>query len=145
MPNWCHNILRVESWSREESESREELQRFLDENNGGESAVLSLNRSYPVPMTLSEDEAFEWRCDNWNTKWDVEGGDVDEWADALTFDFETAGAPPLGWLEVVVRLYPLLGFQLEYRERNMCLFGELVGEAGEIVSHLCYEPVELVR
>jgi hypothetical protein len=141
MPNWCHNVLRLGC----ENGEIQELRRFLDENSGGESGVLSLNRSHPVPSTLSDSEAHDWRVKNWNTKWDVQDGYVDEWDDMLVIHFETAWAPPLGWLEVVVALYPLLNFYLEYREPNTCLFGEVMGEGGEIISHLLYEPVELVR
>jgi len=138
MSNTCYNQLHIHG------EQPVELWRFFDENNGGVKGVLSFNRSHPMPSALSNDDACEWRCDNWHTKWDTQGGSLHIGKASLLLKFDTPWSPPLGWLAVVVAHYASLHFHLEYNEPDMCRFGDVVGKGGKIVSHLRYKPVELI-
>ena len=78
---------------------------------------------------------YNWRINNWGTKWDAcEGGMRDsEWEVEATFD--TAWAPPTPWLEKVSAKYKRLKFTLEYSEEGMGFEGKAFAKAGDIVDN----------
>ena len=78
---------------------------------------------------------YNWRINNWGTKWDAcEGGMRDsEWEVEATFD--TAWAPPTPWLEKVSAKYKRLKFTLEYTEEGMGFEGRAYAKAGDVVDN----------
>lgn len=112
MPNWCMNDLRI-------SGDTEEILRFIEDNKtDGEFCFKTL---FPEPEYANPEDWYEWRLQNWGTKWDVDGNvDVNKLDDDLyRLYFTTAWSPPIHWFETVVKNYPTLKFELNAGEPGM--------------------------
>ena len=117
MPNWCDNqvtitgpssvIDKIEKIVKEEKDGNGLLNFFHPmpkELDGTTSPSSSADK--PQPMIEGFDNWYDWRCENWSTKWDVnEFYGVDKQADALighstiSFAFSSAWSPPIGAYE----------------------------------------------
>ena len=144
MPNWCWNHLEV---SGDEIQLRE----FVEKStiNIEENDDFSFNGTYPMPKTLritagthlsfiekikkyinirlyGYDNWYNWSIDNWGTKWDacephIDHNDIDYFA----VSFESAWAPPINWIDHIMKDFPDLCFTLEYEEPGMGFGGRL--------------------
>jgi len=111
MPNWCENILTIESPS-------DELQSYLQKNS------LSFEKIKPTPPELLEGSGwYDWRLTNWGTKWDLEEEDQRNVAEQLVSDscefsaiFMTAWAPPCQVIAALSAMFPNDEFVLRYVE-----------------------------
>lgn len=73
---------------------------------------------------------YEWRLENWDTKWDADT--VDHEGHRVTFD--TAWSPPIKWLAKVSEQHPTLTFTLAYIEQGMQFAGVATATAGVVVD-----------
>jgi hypothetical protein len=125
MPNWCTNILTVTG-------SAETLTRFRDQaKDPTRDTDLSLNKFCPVP----KGEAFGgyyWCTRNWGCKWDVQAKLKVAAGDRLEYEFVSAWSPPVAWLKVVSRNFPLLEFWLKYEESEQGFRGTTWAQEGFI-------------
>jgi len=73
------------------------------------------------------DNWYDWASDNWGTKWDVRGEDIEASLEPthLVYKFETAWGPPPEIYEELVKQFPKLTINWHYHEENMELFGNL--------------------
>lgn len=117
MPNYTINTLIVSGETRN-------LRRFRDDARGIE-CDLSLNALLPMPAELEDTDAedegrnwYNWRVDNWGTKWDVDGKLSSDFPDCLEYAFRSAWNPPVEWLKQVSKDYPTLRFRLRYVEES---------------------------
>jgi len=97
----------------------EEILRFIEDNKtDGEFCFKTL---FPEPEYANPEDWYEWRLQNWGTKWDVDGNvDVNKLDDDLyRLYFTTAWSPPIHWFETVVKNYPTLKFELNAGEPGM--------------------------
>ena len=125
MPNWCNNNITITGPNsvidKIEKIVKEEENIDLSSKEKGEQPNL-LQYFYPMPKELDETTAdgsknkkmikkygysswYDWRVDNWSTKWDVNefhgikrielGIDESE----ISFGFDSAWAPPTGAYE----------------------------------------------
>ncbi len=137
MPNWCDNKLHVFG-------PGSSLYRFWKENEDAPYSDLSLEKSYPVPKEFKADSnmSCQWCSDNWGTKWNVSAElDVTKFCKReMTYYFQSAWAPPVGWLEYIAPKYPELDFSLEFEEGGMNFKGYVMIEKGKVREHIepCY-------
>jgi len=90
---------------------------------------------------------YPWSLNFWGTKWDIDGSarvtKHPDWdPPTLEISFDTAWAPPLGWLAEAARQFPSLTLYLEYEEPGMCFAGEAVAKGGKIIRDECHEMDE---
>lgn len=83
---------------------------------------------------------YDWEHKNFGVKWDAseafisdEGGSDDDYS--LTYDFQTAWAPPMEFMHSLAKLYPTMNFVLSYREDGMGFEGDAEWEGGECTVH----------
>lgn len=154
MPNWCSNTLTV-AGDKEELKKFKELSLLKDED-GRDNFTLAgtfpepdyettpVAQTYPQisasftkteeqkaiilenKPTIRKDSWWDWRVQNWGTKWDVGYANIyiDEDTE-IQLSFATAWSPPSEWLKHIFSDFPLLRFELEYEELGM-MFGGVI-------------------
>ena len=146
MPNWCENqlvikannknIKAIEDMERLKSLLDETLQHYDDGNaHGLLGAIIPMPKEYEgTTAPYDKPNWYDWCCNNWGTKWDVDCDTALIEENRMEFEFNSAWAPPIPWLEWVGRLFPNLFLCLTYEEPGMCFRGVACG-IGEIVDH----------
>jgi len=111
MPNWCDNqititgpnsvIDKIEKIVKEEKDTDGLLNFFhpmpkqLDDTTSPSSSA-----DKPQPMIEGFDCWYDWRVENWGTKWDCnEFYGVDRQGDTISFGFSSAWSPPINAYE----------------------------------------------
>lgn len=119
MPNWCENILTIESPS-------DELQSYLQKNS------LSFEKIKPTPPELLEGSGwYDWRVSNWGTKWDLDEQEQRDVFEQFMLNSEpnwqatfiTAWAPPCQAIAALSKKFPNDKFVLRYVEFGMGFAG----------------------
>ena len=108
MPNWCFNALTLIG-------EKNNLHKFNFENIDNEGDI-DFGKSVPFPSDRNEEkEWFEWRIENWGTKWSASDTVIipkftEEEESTIIYEFCTAWAPPIEWLTKVSGIYPDVKF-----------------------------------
>lgn len=161
MPNWCQNNLRVYGDTIEISEFKQATLKLVKEENL-ETTEFTFEGLYPTPEELlnsispakiedgeteeqfsarlkrlreeyGASDWYEWRIENWGTKWDADETLIlEDSVDELYLCFNTAWAPPTEWLKKVSLRFPNLNFVMDYMEEGQGYCGVLDISDGEI-------------
>lgn len=119
MPNWCENILTIEDCSPE-------LKSYLLEHG------LSFEKIKPTPPELLEGSGwYDWRVENWGTKWDLDEREQRETIEQFILNsptitqatFMTAWSPPCTAIAALSAQFPNDEFVLRYVEFGMGFAG----------------------
>jgi hypothetical protein len=130
MPNWCSNKIVVSG----------DLTKFKTWLNG---EPLTLNKIVPMDQALLEGEGwYDWRIENWETKWDVEAV-AEDLGDTMTFSFESAWAPPTIVFAKLAESFPEIKIVHSYLEEGMCFVGKVAYAKGCKTEELYYEDPSL--
>ena len=133
MPNWCIcNLIVIVTGDPEHVRAfRERARGTID----GKPLDLTLDALVAHPdLPDASEEGYQWRLRTWGTKWDldsVECYDCDP--NLVEYQFATAWDSPRPWLRHVARMFPLLGFELNYAEPGL-VFGGRYACSGVQVS-----------
>ena len=155
MPNWCNNnisitgpnsvIDKIEKIVKEEKEDNGLLNFFHPmpkELNGTTSPSSASDK--PQPMIEGFDNWYDWRVENWSTKWELcEFYGVDrqyhseqnEGESTITFGFDSAWAPPIGAYENFLRNNEDCSLKAWYYEGGCDFMGEWDNGSDD-----CYAP-----
>jgi hypothetical protein len=107
---------------------------------------LDIKRAYPKDKTEEEHEKaniekygyadwYDWRWDNWGTKWDAYDCYVNELLkDYCSISFDTAWSPPIPYYLALSKKYPLLKIEIEYSEPGMDFAGRQSYFDGELID-----------
>lgn len=150
MPNHCQNKLTLQNGG----DILNVLNPYLTEATDN-FYKFDFQKIIPMDEKLLEgEEWYDWRVQNWGTKWDGYDGRISD--DGSAFTFDTAWAPPT---PVIKKLAEITGekFTLEYIEEGMFFCGRYkAGQEGdydefydnienapqELKDSLGYEPYE---
>jgi len=126
MPNHCRNHLMIES----EKDILNVLNPYL-KCMGDNEYEFDFQKIIPMDEKLLEggNEWYNWRVENWGTKWNGYDGSFTD--DFTIFSFDTAWAPPL---PIIKKLAEITGetFILEYIEEGMGFCGRYTaGQDGD--------------
>ena len=150
MPNHCQNKLTLQDGG----DILNVLNPYLTEATDN-FYRFDFQKIIPMDKKLLEgEEWYDWRVENWGTKWDGYDGRISD--DGSVFTFDTAWAPPL---PIIKKLAEITGekFTLEYIELGMFFCGRYkAGQEGdydefydnienapqELKDSLGYEPYE---
>lgn len=99
----------------------------------GETADEYKTRMKAYKALYGADSWYDWSYNNWGTKWDVydfytDGDDSDT---EFVCHFSSAWAPPLGWVQKAVEVFPTLSFIMEFIEEGMSFCGVAFGDDGQ--------------
>ena len=155
MPNWCNNnisitgpnsvIDKIEKITKEEKDGNGLLNFFhpMPEQLEGTTSPSSASDK-PQPMVEGFDNWYDWRVENWSTKWEVcEFYGVDrqyhseqnEGESTITFGFDSAWAPPIGAYENFLRDNEDCSLKAWYYEGGCDFMGEWDNGSDD-----CYAP-----
>ena len=154
MPNWCKN--RVDVYSENKTDLEKVLDIFQDKKSVFGRVIqepdwmnipfkgeLPKKREMKAPngevfSTVTEfadgsqdTRWYDWRLENWDTKWDVAGGvevEKEEWKgelESFTAEFQTAWAPPEGICMRLRQLFPNVSISWFYDEPGLQTAGYL--------------------
>lgn len=79
-------------------------------------------------------EWYNWRCNNWGTKWDVSDVAMSESKVALIYEFDTAWAPPEPVIRRLSALFPSAYITMTFSEEGMGFKGSASYKEGMIVK-----------
>jgi len=130
MPNYIHNILRIQSQSPNQTDFHQILgKKFSFENTvpppAGKGPMLSIADS-------------EWTSNNWGTKWDaIEPIIVKHINNTLVeITFSTAWSAPDKWLTKVSKLFPNIICALVWSDEDYPVSGYLTAQQGAIIENV---------
>ena len=154
MPNWCTNRVNVYSENKEDLQKVHDI--FADKKSVFGQVIpepdwdkIPVNGEYPKKRELrnqngdlitivtewadgrQDDRWYNWRNQNWDTKWDVAGNvdiEKEEWEgeiESFEANFQTAWAPPEGICARLRQLFPEVHFSWFYDEPGMEVAGYL--------------------
>jgi hypothetical protein len=131
MPTYCDNRLVV-------SGKPDDVQLFVSQVRTDEQP-LSFEEISPTPPELMAEGWYEWRIENWGTKWDA-GFNFESSSSRITrskasYVFCTAWGPPLAWLASASKLFPRLTFRLDYADEGDFFSGTKEWRKGELVRN----------
>ena len=154
MPNWCNNnisitgpnsvIDKIEKIVKEEKEENGLLNFFhpMPKQLEGTTSPSS-SADKPQPMVEGFDNWYDWRVENWSTKWEVcefYGVDRQHLNDSLdestiSFAFSSAWAPPIGAYEQFLADNENCSLKAYYYEGGCDFMGEWDNGSDD-----CYAP-----
>ena len=147
MPNWCDNQVTITG-----SESViDKIEKIVKEEKGAgglldffkpmpkeleDTTSPSSSAKKPQPMIEGFDNWYDWRCENWSTKWDVnEFYGVDRQGDTISFAFSSAWSPPIGAYEKFLDKNEDCSLKAYYYEGGCDFMGEWDNGVDD-----CYAP-----
>jgi len=126
MPNYCSNYLTVTG-------TPEDVKLFMAENINNKD-LLDFQSAVPVKINEAgdyvEDVYAKWGTRANPAEWGEMALNDESDKGCITCSFDTAWAPPIIWLEVVVGKYPKLNFELSYEEGGCGVYGVSTGTNG---------------
>lgn len=147
MPNWCCNTLQIVAKTDEAKALLPQIRGRFEANRSDEGPS-AFQLIHPMPSELENTRApgdepnwYDWRIENWGTKWPETCVDMGKSDGALlVVYFQTAWAPPIGVYSKLVSL----GFEVfaTYAEQGVGYAGYWDnGQDCEIVLSLHNVPV----
>jgi hypothetical protein len=159
MPNWCSNTLSIKGNKSQLKSFLKKSEKIVDGEKEyftfsgtypePDYNVTPVSLTYPSVLAsfaktekerkkimenkpiIRKDGWWDWRVQNWGTKWEPSYSDVHTIKDGVEILFDTAWGPPLGWLQKVSSDYPDLHFCLNYSEPGMCFAGTMEAHCRE--------------
>ena len=109
MPNWCNNTItltgpkeKITAIYEKAKEDNALLQQLYPMPTQLEGTTSPAPKEGKVqPLVDGHDNWYDWRVDNWSTKWDVDmdGLELSDDGTTITGWFDSAWAPPIGAYE----------------------------------------------
>lgn len=100
------NTLKIAGSKQQIKEVREYLQ------GSGNAKYIDLNNVIKMPEDLKSKDEFQWAVKNWGTIWHKNFHQ--KLVDENVIEFLTRGGDTLYIVDVISKIFPNVGFQLEY-------------------------------
>lgn len=117
MPNYVANEVTIKG-------SRIHVQNLLETIRNTESnKCIDFEKIIPMPKE-EEDNWYDWRCENWGTKWNACNEPTLETTDNVDGDmiavirFETAWATPSKLIEKLSAMFPTVNISVKYADED---------------------------
>jgi len=118
MANICINTLKVKGDSKQ-------LNHFISKTKDKKSnKELLLENLIPIPSSIVDDEEqIDWKNEVWGTTYtcDCKYETISE--TEVIIHFFSKWSPPIGWVQIVAKLYGRLSFSLRYKEEEIGFHG----------------------
>lgn len=125
MPNWCENEVEITFGDTTEYDKFIEQVGDINSYIGWKSKAELFSKFYPTPPEMLEGEGWwDWRIENWGTKWDPQINDFTDQDGLIYIRMETAWAPPREFFMKFTELFPSATVNLSYLEEGMNFCGK---------------------
>ena len=140
--NWCHNRLTLTG----PAERIRDLWTRAQTADPGSKSFGLLQVLRPEPTYSPGETWWEWRVENWGTKWDISGENLELVeagpTAAITGEFVSAWSPPTEAIHWYACHAGDVRVTLTYHEPRMCFVGAFEAENGEVIRDDCYDYTE---
>ena len=156
MPNWCSNTLQISGCPKQMDEFKK-MSIIKSEKN---LDIFTMNGLVTMPEELAicegltpeqiverrikygHDNWYDWRFENWGTKWDANDSDIEEDEKGLEINFCTAWSPAIPYIKQVSKMFPDLVFDLYFMETGEWFAGRVTAK-NEDVNEQYGEPMQV--
>ena len=146
MPNWCYNNLYITV------ENNKQLEKVIQGITNNSEQPFDFNRVIPMPEELEGTNApnklnpeeliakcgypdwYEWRVDNWGTKWNASESELTITKNHIEIRFQTAWSPPNPVIEKIGSKFPFAFITLDWEEESG-YYGKLQIENGVVITN----------
>ena len=137
MPNYCYNILTIEG--------PHDTLRKIHDLVRGEETPFDFEKIIPMPdyiyrgvigaeeITIyGKNNWYDWRCENWGTKWNSCHASCSWSCDCIDYCFDTAWSPCEPVIKALSTMFPDTKIFYNYFECGMCFCGKQEFENGRM-------------
>lgn len=156
MPNWCSNSLQISGCPKQLDEFKSKS--IIKSGMNLDIFVMDGLITMPEELAICEgltpeqkaekvakysyDNWYDWRFENWGSKWDAQDSSIEEDENGLTIDFCTAWSPAIPYIKQVAKMYPDLIFDLYFMETGDWYAGRVTAK-NEDVNEQYGEPMQV--
>jgi len=157
MPNWCDNTVTITGTQEKIAEIRSAVSRYLDECYGESDTItgkgfltyclpepdytkVPVKETYPKEGETNEaairtDSWWDWRVQNWGTKWEVEAQIVnaDDDLQLIRLIFNSAWSPPVKAYAALFKQEGITSVSALYYEPSMDFAGSFEDGVEELI------------
>lgn len=125
MPNWCENEVTITFTDTTEQEQFVKQVGDVQSYISWDSTEQLFDVFIPTPPELLEGEGWwEWRIQNWGTKWNPKVNDFRVEDNLVFLRMDTAWAPPREFFVTLNEMFPSTIIELSYLEEGMAFCGK---------------------
>lgn len=162
MPNWSFNRMSVHTTTDAEKAEvkrlRETIKRVKKIDGKDVETLFSFQNIIPMPEELEDTEApvvgghdynlirkygydnwYDWRWENWGTKWDARDVCDESEDDTLMFTFDTAWSFPIPVVVKLSQMFPTLTFSFDAEEEFGMYDFTVDIKNGKVLRYVTYE------
>lgn len=132
MANWVKTFVRLKG-SNEELDKLESMMTYQYAGENWLDRQHFFSKLIPMPESISEDDADDWRDDHWGTKWEARELWYSRSDEMLEFACETAWGTPEGIFKAITKQLPSITLGGYYADENLgenC--GLVMGKLGRV-------------
>ena len=137
MPNHICNIVKIKGNSEEVKNFMESIAKdtMEDKHDVTGYGTIDFNKIIPEPEYENPDDWYNWRIQNWGTKWNAYDQIKTEKPNELYF--LTAWSAPNKIYEALTKKFPNLTIEVDYADEDIgCNCGKMVFVNGKMVARL---------
>ena len=135
MPNWCENEVEITFGDTTEYVTFRAQLGDLETYLSDKETVGMFDRFYPTPPEMLDGQGWwDWRIENWGTKWNPTVNDIQINDSFVLIRMETAWAPPRAFFMKLTELFPSATVNLSYLEEGMSFCGKSTFVKGEDIN-----------
>jgi len=136
MPNICYCNLEIKS-------NDEKILNNFIQYVRAETCVFDFDLILKVPSHLNEMEKFEWKQQNWGTKWNTFVSRIVKRSNNnIHYYFETVWTPPINLLYTLSKFFPELDFYIHYKISESYCMGELFLKNDKLLNEKYFSILE---
>ena len=156
MPNWCSNTLQISGCPKQMDEfiSKSIVRSGMDIDIFLMDGLIKMPEELAICEEITPEEKaermakygydnwYDWRFENWGSKWDAQESYITEEENGWTINFDTAWSPAIPYIKQVAKMYPDLVFDLYFMETGEWFAGRVTAH-NEEVNEQYGEPMQV--
>ena len=156
MPNWCSNTLQISGCPKQMDEfiSKSIVKSGMDVDIFLMDGLIKMPEELAICEDITPEEKaermakygydnwYDWRFENWGSKWDAQESYITEEENGWTINFDTAWSPAIPYIKQVAKMFPDLIFDLYFMETGEWFAGRVTAHNEEVTEQYG-EPMQV--